>query len=264
MPNPTVVIVPGAWHRPAHFQGLIDELAKAHYDAVGVTLPCVDSSPPLPSWDQDAQAIRQVILEKLDAGKDIIALAHSFGGISMSEAVKGLGKKEREAQGLNGGVIKLIYMCAMALPEGQTHLGQMVPSSPEEEDIERQRQEMQAQLGGMEVSPDGAISLPKQHIHMVFYNRCEQKDIDRAVSLLGTFPAGPLAVPVTYTAYREIPSTYIVCNNDRALPPPVQRRMIAQGEGCFDVEECDEGHSPFMSNPTFIVDCVRRAAGEKV
>jgi hypothetical protein len=111
---------------------------------------------------------------------------------------------------------------------------------------------------------DGAITLPKEHIHLVFYNRCEQKDIDRAVSLLGTFPMGPLAVPVTYTAYREIPSTYIVCNNDRALPPPVQRRMIAQGEGYFDVEECDEGHSPFMSNPAFIVSCVRRAAGENV
>lgn len=152
MPNPTVVIVPGAWHRPAHFQVLIDELAKVHYDTVGVTLPCVDSSPPLPSWDQDAQAIRKVILEKLDAGKDVITLAHSFGGISMSEAVKGLGKKEREAQGLKGGVIKLIYMCAMALPEGQTHLGQMVPASPEEEEIERQNQEMQAQFGGMEVT----------------------------------------------------------------------------------------------------------------
>jgi hypothetical protein len=71
----------------------------------------------------------------------------------MSEAVKSLGKKERESQGLKGGVIKLIYMCAMALPEGQTHIGQMVPASPEEEEIERQRQEMQAQFGGMNVTP---------------------------------------------------------------------------------------------------------------
>ena len=51
---------------------------------------------------------------------------------------------------------------------------------------------------------DGAISLPKDRVHLVFYNRCNQKDIDRAVELLGTFPVGPLTVPVTYTAYREI------------------------------------------------------------
>jgi hypothetical protein len=107
------------------------------------------------------------------------------------------------------------------------------------------------------------MKLPTENIHLVFYNRCDPKDIERAVQLLGTFPSGPLSVPVTYTAYREIPSTYIVCKNDLALRLPFQRRMVAQGEGCFDVEECDEGHSPYMSNPGFIVDCVRRAAGEK-
>ncbi|KAJ5353502.1 hypothetical protein N7541_006066 [Penicillium brevicompactum] len=255
MPNPSIVIVPGAWHRPAHFQGLIDELAKVNYEAVGVTMPSVDSSPPLPSWDQDAQAVRRVIMERLDAGKDVVVLAHSFGGIAMSEAAKGLGKKERAAQGLQGGIIRLIYMCSMALPKGQSHIGQLTPQTPEEEELEKQRQELEAKYGGMEITADGALKLPKDNVHMILYNRCDPKDIERAVELLGTFPAGPLSVPVTYTAYREIPSTYIVCKNDFALRLPYQRRMIAQGEGCFDVEECDEGHSPWMSKPQFIVDC---------
>ncbi|KAJ5201132.1 hypothetical protein N7449_005935 [Penicillium cf. viridicatum] len=221
MVNPSIVIVPGAWHRPAHFQGLIDELAKVNYDAEGVTMPSVDSSPPLPTWEQDAQAVRQVIMNKLDAGKDVVVLAHSFGGIAMSEAAK-------------GGILKLVYMCAMALPEGQCHVGQLVPQTPEEEEIERQRKELEEKVGGLDVSADGAISLPKDRVHLVFYNRCDQKDIDRAVELLGTFPVGPLTVPVTYTAYREIPSTYIVCKNDQALREPFQRRMIAQGQGCFE------------------------------
>lgn len=111
---------------------------------------------------------------------------------------------------------------------------------------------------------DGAIKLPKDNLDLILYNGCDTKDVERAVELLGTFPSGPLSVPVTYTAYREIPSTYIVCKNDMALRLPFQRRMIAQGEGCFEVEECDEGHSPWLSNPQFIVGCVRRAAGEKV
>lgn len=152
MPNPSIVIVPGAWHRPAHFQGLIDELAKVNYEAVGVTMPSVDSSPPLPSWDQDAQAVRQVIMERLDAGKDVVVLAHSFGGIAMSEAAKGLGKKERAAQGLQGGIIRLIYMCSMALPKGQSHIGQLTPQTPEEEELEKQRQELEAKYGGMEIT----------------------------------------------------------------------------------------------------------------
>lgn len=76
--------------------------------------------------------------------------------------------------------------------------------------------------------------------------------------MLGSFPPGPLSVPVTYTAYLEIPSTYIVCENDKALPPSVQERMIAQGKGAFRVERCQEGHSPFLSNPDYIVECIKR------
>ena len=148
--SPAVVIVPGAWHCPKHYQHLINQLAKVNYTAVGVTLPSVNSSPPLASWDQDAQAVRQVIVENLDAGKDVIAVAHSFGGIAMSEAVKGLGKEARENRGSKGGVLRLVYMCAMALPEGQTHLGQTKPRTAEEEELERQRQQYGEKHGGMQ------------------------------------------------------------------------------------------------------------------
>ncbi|KAE8356371.1 Alpha/beta hydrolase family-domain-containing protein [Aspergillus coremiiformis] len=231
--TPTIVIVPGAWHCPKHYKYLIDGLVRFHYEVVGVTVLSVNSSPPHASWDQDAQEIRRVIMESLDSGKDVIAVAHSFGGVSMSEAVKGLGKEAREKQGVKGGVVRLVYMCAMALPEGQTHLGQIQPQTPEEEELERQRQELQIKYGGIRFTPDGAMLLDKDAVRDVFYNRCDSKDVDEAVDLLGSFPAGPLAVPVTYTAYREIPSTYIVCENDRALPLPYQERMIAQGEGVF-------------------------------
>ncbi|KNG86422.1 hypothetical protein ANOM_005505 [Aspergillus nomiae NRRL 13137] len=207
MPNtPTIIIVPGSWHCPKHYKYLIDGLAKFNYEAVGVTLPSVNSSPPHASWDQDAQAVREVIMKSLDSGNDVIVIAHSFGGVAMSEAVKGLGKKAREEQGLKGGVVRLIYMCAMALPEGQTHVGQIQPQTPEEEELERQRQELQAKYGGMRFTEDGAMLLDKEVIRDVFYNRCDPKDVDEAVDLLGSFPTGPLTVPVTYTAYREIPT----------------------------------------------------------
>lgn len=152
MTKPAIVIIPGAWHRPKHYQHLIDSLAKVNYEAVGVTMPSVDSSPPHTSWDQDAQAVRRVILEYLDAGKDVIAIAHSFGGIAMSEAAKGLGKQDREKQGLKGAVLRLVYMTAMALPKGQTHVGQIKPVTPEEEEVERQRQELQAKYGGIQIA----------------------------------------------------------------------------------------------------------------
>ncbi|KAJ5656306.1 hypothetical protein N7507_008256 [Penicillium longicatenatum] len=262
MPKPVIVIVPGAWHRPKHYQKLIDALGTVGYTAVGINMPSVDSSPPHASWDQDAAEVRRVIMEYLDAGKNVIAVGHSFGGVAMSEAVKGLGKGDREKQGLQGAVIRLVYMCAMALPEGQTFLGQMVPATPEEEEIEKQKKSFEAQHKKMETTADGAILLDKDVVREVFYNRCDPEEVQKALDLLGSFPPGPMAVPVTYSPFLEFPCTYIKCKNDRALPVSVQGRMIAQAEGAFDVEECEEGHSPFMSNPGFIVECLRRAADD--
>lgn len=106
--------------------------------------------------------------------------------------------------------------------------------------------------------------LSKDAVRDIFYNSCDPVDVEEALDLLRTFPLGPLTVPVTYTTYREIPSTYVVCENDQALPLLAQERMIAQGDGVFHVERCQEGHSPFLSNPDFIVGCIRRAAGENV
>lgn len=152
MSKPAIVIIPGAWHCPQHYQRLVNELVKIGYEAEGVTLPSVGSSPPLPSWDQDAEAVRQIILRYLDAGKDVIALAHSFGGIAMSEGVKGLGKEDREREGLKGGVVRLIFMAAMAVPEGQSYLDVMQPITPEEEEVSKKKSKDEIKYGGFKPS----------------------------------------------------------------------------------------------------------------
>jgi pimeloyl-ACP methyl ester carboxylesterase len=151
MIKPAIVIVPGAWHRPQHYHYVIDGLKKLGYEAEGVDLPSIDSSPPHSTWEKDAEEVRRVILKYLDAGKDVITVAHSFGGIAMAEAAKGLGKADREKQGLESSVRQLIYMCAMALPKGQSYAGQMVPATPEEEELDKQRKELQEKHGGIQI-----------------------------------------------------------------------------------------------------------------
>lgn len=150
MPNPAIIIIPGAWHTPRHYARLITHLSNHNYSATAVALPSVNSSPPLPTWEEDAHAVRHAITERLDLGQDVIAVAHSFGGVAMSEAVKGLGKEERQKQGYATGVLRLVYMCAMALPKGQTHVGQMRPVTPEEEEREKKQKEYAEKNGGMQ------------------------------------------------------------------------------------------------------------------
>ncbi|KAL4937877.1 Alpha/beta hydrolase family-domain-containing protein [Aspergillus oleicola] len=247
--KPTIIITPGAWHVPQPYTKLINALGDKGFTAIAVSLPTGTTSPPLPGWEKDAEAARTAILKEFDNGHDIIALAHSFGGVAMGEAVRGLGKEQRRKIGHNTGVRRLIYMCAMAIPEGQTHVAQISPVGAEEERIAKERDELAAKYGPPPMTEDGAILLNKEAMRDIFYNRCSKKDIDQAVSLLGSFTPGPLTVPTTYSAFAEIPSTYIVCENDRALPVQVQERMIPQVKGVFTVERCQEGHSPFLSNP---------------
>lgn len=149
MTKPAVVIVPGAWHRPQHYQKVLDGLTAYGYEAVGVDLPSVDSNPPHLTWEEDALEIRRVIAKFLDAGKDVIAVGHSFGGISMSEAVKGLGKASREKKGRKGAVVRLVYMCAMACPKGMSYTSQVMPITPEEEEFDRKFKEMKFTRGGI-------------------------------------------------------------------------------------------------------------------
>lgn len=149
MTKPAVVIVPGAWHRPQHYQKVLDGLTAYGYEAVGVDLPSVDSNPPHLTWEEDALEIRRVVAKFLDAGNDVIAVGHSFGGISMSEAVKGLGKASREKKGRKGAVVRLVYMCAMACPKGMSYTSQVMPITPEEEEFDRKFKEMKFTRGGI-------------------------------------------------------------------------------------------------------------------
>ena len=62
--------------------------------------------------------------EKLaDEGKNVILLAHSYGGVPVTESTKGLRKEERQAQGKKGGVVSLAYMTALVPAVGTSAAG---------------------------------------------------------------------------------------------------------------------------------------------
>jgi pimeloyl-ACP methyl ester carboxylesterase len=54
-------------------------------------------------------------------------------------------------------------------------------------------------------------------------------------------------------AWRRRPSTYVVCTDDRAILPDLQRQM-AQRAG--ETVEWDCGHSPWLSRPNLVADLI--------
>ena len=118
MAKPTFVLVPGAWHQPSIYSSVMDTLGAHGYPTVGLPLPSAGAMPPNMSFDEDVKAIRDSLTELVDQDKDVILVVHSYTGMPGAEAPKGLGKKERQDKGLEGGVVRLVFIMAFAMPEG--------------------------------------------------------------------------------------------------------------------------------------------------
>jgi hypothetical protein len=48
----------------------------------------------------------------------VILVSHSYSGMPASEACDGFGRKQRAAEGLSGGIVRLVYIQALAVSEG--------------------------------------------------------------------------------------------------------------------------------------------------
>ena len=98
-----------------------------------------------------------------------------------------------------------------------------------------------------------------------FYNDLPSDEQSHWVSLLKSCPAKTQLDTVSYAAYLHHPVTYLVCENDQALPAFLQRKMMDDVEGAnkglvFEREGCGAGHSPFLSQLDVLLGVVQRIA----
>lgn len=65
-----------------------------------------------------------------------------------------------------------------------------------------------------------------------------------------------------YPGHLHIPSTYLVCENDRAIPPELQRKYIeaaVQAGAQMRTVVCDSAHSPQLKSPELVVQLIADA-----
>lgn len=59
-----------------------------------------------------------------------------------------------------------------------------------------------------------------------------------------------------------VPITYLICENDNAIPVFIQEKFAKNlGEGC-EIVRCDAGHCPFLSQADKVVELVVGLAEE--
>lgn len=231
-PRP-ILLVHGAWHGAWCWSAVQAELDRLGVASWAIDLPGHGlSTEPLADLHTDADAV-VAALGALDSsiGSDgVVLVGHSYGGGVITEA-----GARALAKGLP--IAHLVYLTAYAIDAGQS-VGGLAAALPRED----------TPLGTvMQPGDDGTFGIsPAERAADVFYGHCTAEQAATAFARLSRQHGASFAQPATGNPRDTIPSTYVVCTDDRAIHPNHQRIMAAR---CGALHELATDHSPFMSMP---------------
>jgi pimeloyl-ACP methyl ester carboxylesterase len=178
------------------------------------------------------------VLDRLD--EPAILLGHSSGGMLISEVARL--RPER--------VKALVYLSAFLLGRGKT------PRDVMNDDTES------ILIPSIAFDHENGVSIVRpERAREVFYADCTDEDAAWAISRLQPEPLippssdPPPAAPYDEADAAEIPRIYIECLRDKALGPPTQKKMYTDA-GCRKVYSLSTSHSPFMSAPKELAECL--------
>jgi pimeloyl-ACP methyl ester carboxylesterase len=224
-----VVLVHGAWHGAWCWERVVDLLAGAGVNAIAVDLPGHGSDTgPLLDLHGDTGRVRD-LLDGLDG--PVVLVGHSYGGAVITEV------------GTHAAVSHLVYLCALALDEGET----CTSAATTDPAVAAISHEGRPNLGnGLIATGDGATTLDPKVAAECLYNECDPDTVTWAIDRLGPHPILALQQSPDSVAWRSKPSTYVVCSKDMAIHPDLQKVMAKR---CRATVEWDSDHSPFLSRP---------------
>jgi pimeloyl-ACP methyl ester carboxylesterase len=215
------------WHR------MVEPLAALGMATRAVELPsCVPapgvSGEAVGDMYADADAVRAALGEE---DEPVVLVGHSYGGMVITDAASG-----------QENVKHLVYVTSVMPERGET----------------------MASFGGSELGPwmdphpeDGTMGIKAELAPDAFMQDCDEAAVKGALERLtrqslAVFGQAPRAV-----AWRERPSTYVVCAEDRATPTEAQREYARRAG---KVVEVPTGHHPFLSRPELLARVLAQAA----
>ncbi len=236
----SVVLVHGAWHGAWCFEPVVALLEAAGIPAIAVDLPGHGDDPgPLGDLHTDAQRVRDV-LDELDG--DCVLLGHSYGGAVITEA------------GVHPAVRHLVYLCAFAIDAEESCMAAAVQES---KGLAISYDDRPNLADALVFGSDDTVTVTAEGAAECFYNDCDDTVTVAAVARLGPQPSGTLGDTPAAVAWRERPSTYVVCTEDLAVHPELQRVMARR---CTQSVDWPTSHSPFLSAPGRVADLLASLA----
>lgn len=254
---PTVVLVPGAWHSPAHYFLLQGYLRRAGYPFISKRNPSCDArSPNSQTAALDAQYQRNnVILPLINAGKEVVVVAHSYGGGPGSAAAQGLSVADRKRQNLPGGVVGLILISAIITQDGQSLLNLLPGQVFDKWVLQKVRKtlvvELASRLTSHSFQPNGQLGVagPKN----IFYQNVQNGLSSFAIELIRPQSRASLSTPNGKPAWQDDAFkgrlAYWNSLQDQAIPDIAQKAFLAMSKVTWNVKSAQTDHSSFLSAP---------------
>jgi len=230
----TAVLVHGGFLGPRIWADTARLLQARGVRPVTVDLPSSqDSGDHLPGLHDDAAAVR----DALDGCADAVLCGHSYAGAVISEA----------AAGPHRAVRHLVFLAA-AVPDAGDSLASLAQAATRNNPAGAQEE---SDGEGIDMRADGRLVMRPESARAALFHDCPPARADAAIALLRPQTPATSTQPATATAWRDIPSTYIRCTQDRL---PYELISPAYWQHASHVLTLPAGHCPQWSRPDLVAD----------
>src|SRR5499425_2647493 len=222
MKDMSVVLAHGAWADGSSWARVVTALK-----AEGTT---VSAAPlPLTSLADDVAALNR----SLDRTEGSIVLAgHTYAG-----AIIALARPER--------VKALVYVTALAPDEGEKVADVFYRIEPH------------SQAPKLAPDSNGLIWLPEEAFGTAFAQHASADDRAVLAAVQRPISLNCITVPVARPLWKDVPSWFLVAEDDRMIVPDTQRYMAERMKAKITTHAAD--HAPSVTAPMVVVDIIRDA-----
>jgi pimeloyl-ACP methyl ester carboxylesterase len=241
---PTLVFIPGSWHKPICYDKVIKLLQEEHkLNCISITLPSTSGGPEA-TFKDDLDVAREAISIETNKGRNVIVVAHSYGGMVGNSAIKGFANTNQNQTSTTtttttkGYVIGLILIASGFTLTGLAFMDPFFGHPPPSWRVNND-------TGYAEL-----VTPPRE----LFYHDLPAEEAEYWVSQLTTQSLKALfeGGEHTYAGWRDVPAWYIGTVEDRGLPVLAQRMTVGMARemgGSVEHRELQTSHSPFLSQP---------------